>query len=349
MGVALAVMPAVGVLAPPLIGVLADALGVRGQLLRYGNALVVVSFVLLALFGAEVDASGLAAPLAPLLGILLLHSLARAPTLGIGEVLTLEAIADRPQIYATVRVLGSLGFFVAVLFVGRYCDPDHPTALPWFGAATHAVVVLVAFALPARAARLEGVRLRALAAAAPHARFFVAMGLWQLGNSAYDATYSLHVRSLGYGDDVAGILWGLAVLAEIVLMLFGSRVVAQASLRQLLYVGLGAAVVRWSTTAFVRDFVSLAALQLTHAATFAVTWLAVNARLSRMSSLGLGMMQGVLTASLALGNVVGMIGWSWLYAHLGARVVFAGAALAVGGAIVLVASRSDDGAPLTTS
>ncbi len=336
MGLALAVGPAVGVLAPPFAGLVADAFGIRGKLLRYGNALVALTFVGLAWFGASVAASGQSAPLAPLLALLLLHSLARAPMLGLGEVLTLEAIAHRPSLYGSVRVFGSAGFFVAVLFVGRYCDPAHPVALPLFGAVGHVAVALVALWLPARVARLEGVSLRSLRAGIPHAGFFAAMALWQVGNSAYDATYSLHVRALGIGDDVAGMLWGLAVLAEVVLMVLGPRLVARFSIRSLLMVGLVVAATRWWLTGQAREVSSLAVLQLTHAATFAVTWLAVSAQLSRMAAHGLGTMQGMLSASLALGNVAGMMLWSTLYASHGASVVFTGASVVVVAAMPLL-------------
>jgi len=341
MGAILAIIPAVGVLAPPIVGIAADALGVRAKLLRVGSVLVALSFLALAAF-ASAGPPGAPLAFAPLAALLLVHALVRAPLLGIGELLVLEAVADRPSRYGAIRIFGSLGFFVAVLLAGRYLDPSAPTVLPLVGAAAYLVVALVALALPSRAPRLEGVSLRSLAGARTHAAFFGAMGLWQLGNAAYDSTFSLHVLACGYDTEIAGRLWALAVFAEVAMMFAGAHLVARVSPRTLLLVGVVTAALRWGLTSVARSLVALSLLQLLHAVTFASTWLAVNARIAALSRLGLGTMQGVLMACLALGSVVGMFGWSTLYGAFGAPIVFGGGAFAALLAAPLVARMRVD-------
>jgi PPP family 3-phenylpropionic acid transporter len=340
MGVVAATLPAMGIVGPPAFGAVADALALRGSLLRIacGGAF--------AAFGAIAVAAMAGRPLG-LAGLLVAASVFaffRSPMVQLADVVALELERDRAVSYGRLRLFGSLGFLVAAAAAGRWLDPRAPAGLP-------AVVALLllgalgsAWLLPAgrggapRVPALSG-ELRRLLAAADVRLFLATAFLSQIAHSAYDLCFSLRLYDLGAPGALVGAAWALGVVAEVGLMAFATPLCARVRPARLVAFGVAGAALRWLLVARVEDPSILLALQPLHALSFAAVWIGFLAwTRARVPGHLLGTVQGVFSASTAAGSVVGMLAWGPLYRRGGGAATF-GAAAAVAAVALLVAVR----------
>jgi len=148
-------------------------------------------------------------------------------------------------------------------------------------------------------------------------------------------------RAKGLDATSIGGLWGLAVIAEIVLFAVSARLPKR--LGPLGLVGLGAcgAFVRWGAMSFDPPLALLPLLQLLHAFSFGATHLGSIQLLARIApDRQFATAQGDFATVLALVMAGGMALAGVLYADLGGRAYAAMAlAAALGGAFVLLARR----------
>lgn len=98
--------------------------------------------------------------------------------------------------------------------------------------------------------------------------------LLQASHGVYYALATIHWRTIGLDATVIGLLWSVAVVAEIILFVAaGNRVAALSPIRVFIIVGV-LGVVRWSVTAVSGDPVVLGVVQCLHAMTYGATHLA---------------------------------------------------------------------------
>jgi len=336
MGAIAALLPAMGILGPPVVGLLADALGLRGSLLR------------VACLGAclSMGALGVAGALRPALsfgfifGAVLLYAAFRSPMVMLADVVALERVRAAGTTYGRVRMWGSVGFLAAVLVLGRVVDPAAASAVPVAIAALLLATTGAAWTLPAKP---DGRRLpvvpeaRALLAAPDFAVFLVASLLAQSAHAGYDLCFSLHLHDLGADGAVTGVAWGIGVVFEITVMIFAESLVARFSAPWLLVLSLFGAAARWALIASVRSLPALLAIQPLHALSFALWWLASLAYVrGRAPAHALATGQGLFSAATAVGSVLGMLVWGTIYRRAGGASVF-GAAAVVALAAAMVA------------
>ena len=325
MGAIAATSPAMGLLGPPLFGLVADAFGKRAGLLRVAAAGAFASMATLALFA--VLGKGLSFPL--LFVLLLAFAACRSPMNTLADLVAIDVAATGESTYGRIRLWGSLGFVAGAVFGGRAVDARALAPMPVVVGAAFLGAAIAAFALPRERAtakaRATGT-LRAMLRDAPFRAFLLTTALSQLAHSAYDVAFSLHLRDRGFTSDRVGLAWGLGVLAEVLLMAAPPWLVSRARPERLLGVALAGASVRWALIAVVRDPLVLFALQPLHALSFALVWLAslrfVRERTSREIH---GSAQGIFVASHALGSIAGMIAWAPLYGAFGGSAIFAAA------------------------
>lgn len=123
----------------------------------------------------------------------------------------------------------------------------------------------------AKRLRRPGGQFRISLALARHPLFLVGLltaSLVQATHAVYYAFGTLNWQQLGYGENLIGILWAVGVVAEIILFAFSARVLRRFSAPALLMIGAGAAILRWTLTAFDPPLWGLFGLQVLHAATF---------------------------------------------------------------------------------
>jgi len=328
MGAVLAVVPAVGVLAPIAVGALADSLGLRAQLLRVAAIGAAVMLGLLALLAAQQSSTASALEMVGYVLLVGLFALARTPLFGIADVVALESLGDDSAAFGRLRLFGSLGFVATAISIGFLIDVDGAVAFPAAIGGLYLATFVAASWLPARTTALPSTSWAALGEMKRHGAFFTMVALWQLANSAYDSSYSFKVRDAGLTDRDAGWFWGVGVLAEVLLMAVAPLLLRRATPTTLLVLGVGTSAIRWGLIAFASSFASLFALQLLHAITFALTWMVCNAHLRRLSAFGrIATAQGALTTSVGVGSVIGMLAWPAVYARFGSEVTFVAAGL----------------------
>jgi len=327
LGLISAAAPAMSVVAPIAIGVLADVFGVRGWLLQvaWGGALV----TLLALTGFEL----LHVPLG--FGALMLFALVlalfRSPTTFIADVLALEHTVGEKTSYGRLRLWGSLGFMAAVVAVPRIMDSTDALAFPLTMSVMTFGALLAALALPRRSAlpaRQVSRSSEPLWADRGVRYFLITAFVSQCGHSAYDLCFTIHLFALGISPTNVGTAWAIGTGAEVLMMAYGVPLFRAFSPASVLALGLVGASVRWILIAATKSPVALLCLQPLHAVSFGVVWLSMVGYTSRrFPSRSLATAQGALSTCLSGGAVVGMVLWGAVFQRFGGAVVFDGAAL----------------------
>jgi PPP family 3-phenylpropionic acid transporter len=266
-----------------------------------------------------------------LLVAILVFAFFRAPLIPLADVIALEEAKSGSTTYPRLRVWGSVGFLITAVSAGRFLEPSSPIALPSAVAACLLATLAASFALPSRARALTVPapgHVRALLRSRDFPLFLGAAFVAQAAHSCYDTCYSLHLRDLGVSGASTGLAWGIGVVAEVATMALGAPLFKRFSAPRLLAAAYAITAVRWILIATVQSPVALFALQLLHAASFALVWLSSLAHIaSRVPPQILATAQGLFTASIAAGGVAGILAWGPLYHRAGGAVAFLGAAL----------------------
>jgi PPP family 3-phenylpropionic acid transporter len=341
MGLVAGLPPAMGVLAPPVIGMFADALGLRGSLLTI--ACLGAALSMMALAGGA--AAGALAFVPIFVGVLA-YAACRSPISMLADVVALERARAAGTTYGELRMWGSMGFLVAALLVGRLLDPRSPSALPGTIGALLGAAVLASLLLPAKPAspQLPVAReARALLASPPFAMFLDTAFLSQIAHAAYDLCFSLHVRDLGGSAATMGAAWAIGVLCEVGLMAFAERITSNVAAPRLVVIAILGAALRWALIASAPSVLVLLVLAPLHAVSYGLWWIASLVFVKeRAPGHALATAQGLFTAAVAAGSVIGMLAWGVLYRRAGGAAVFGvSATISLGASLTaIVWSRS---------
>jgi PPP family 3-phenylpropionic acid transporter len=332
-----ALRPVMGVIGPIGFGLLADAFGLRGSLLRLACLGSCMAFGVLAVAGLLNKSLGFQA----LFVVMLLFSFFRAPMTMLADASALE----RGGSYGRLRLWGSLGFMVLALVTGWTIDPTELAPLPVAVTLLLAAAWLAARAVPtptARPARPVFRDARRLAVSADYRLFWLATVLWMASHAGYDLAFSLHLRDLGAPTSFIGVCWATGTLAEVWLMAVSAGLLARFGPTRLLTYGMLGVGLRWLLIGSLDSPPLLLALQPLHAVSFALIWVsALGFTKERAPAHILATAQGLFTAALAIGAGAGTLVWGPVYAQFGGKAVFhaAAAVAAVGCGVTLLLSR----------
>jgi PPP family 3-phenylpropionic acid transporter len=330
MGAILATLPAMGFVGPPLCGVVADACGRHGRLLRVTSAGAFLALVALAIaggMGVHVTSLGLFA-------MVLAHAAFRSPMVVMADVVAIEEAPLCGISYGRIRNYGSLGALVGATAAGRVVDPASPTALPAVVAAPLFVAVVAAFALPEHDGppRLPlRVEARALAASADIPIFLVTILVAEISLSSYDVGFALRLGDLGASPAFIGGAWAVGVASEVALMAGAEWLIRRFTPPRLIVAALLVAALRSTLLGSLASLPALAAIQPLHALSIALFWIScVSYVKARVAPHMLASAQGLFAAVAAAGTVTGMLLWGTLYPLVGGRAMFG---LAAAGAL----------------
>lgn len=336
-GIVLAVPMFMRLISVPSVARLADRRGaLRGALIAsaLGSA---SAYLILSQMGEFV----------PILVAVSLASLATAPAMPLVDAYALKGLTQRGRAYGPVRVWGSVAFVLANFGAGLLIDRIAPVQIIWllFGS----LVVLAAVALMLQPiAHDHG---SAEGAGATAGKLLLSPGFWMVtgGASLIQASHAVYYgfsvldwRAKGLEASSIGGLWGLAVIAEIVLFAFSARFQQRLGALGLLGLGAFGAVVRWGAMSLNPPLLLLPILQSLHAFSFGATHLGSMQLLARLApARQFATAQGDFATVLALVMAGGMALAGALYADLGDRAYAAMAlAAALGGVFVLLARSS---------
>lgn len=330
MGLVIGLMPAMAVLAPPVVGYTADLLGLRGTLLRWLSVGAWLAFAVFA-WGSVGDKppSFLFA-----FGCIALFALFRSPMGMLADVIAIEEGSS----YGRTRLWGSLGFMVSALIAGLWILQPGSKLVPLSIASLLVLVIGCSFILPARAELPPSPvkeEAQALIKSGAFRWFLVASFFSQASHSAYDLCCGLLFEDLGGSSFFVGSAWGVAVCAEVTMLALSPWLLSRwrpLGLRSIAYAG---AALRWLLMGTLTALPALLALQLAHAISFALMWFTSIALVKELSSARtLGTAQGLFVAATACGGVCGALLWGPMYRGSGATLVFVCAALLAGLALV---------------
>lgn len=324
-GVAHALMGVTRSVMPIAWGWWADATGRRIAMIRWA-VLVSLGLFLCIPFSDSVFA---------IAGFMALYSIFWHALLSQFEVVALAHLRATGGDYSRVRLWGSVGFVVAVLSLGPLLDAIGILPLPWLVAGLFAVMALSAWAVPEGPPRQpdpqDAVPVLTVLRRPEVIALLAACLLSQLSYAPYYNFFTLFLERHEYSRGFAGLMWSLAVVAEIALFLVMSRLINAVGPRRLMLLVLSATAVRWLLMPLVVDSLPLLVLlQLSHALTFgAYHALAVY----YVQQFFPGAMQGrgqafYNAAAYGIGGSVGSLGSGWLWQHLSPESVFYAAALA---------------------
>ncbi len=331
-----ALMPGVAVVAPFLWTAYADRTR-RGDRIFLWNSWLAAAAALL-LPGAR--------RVAPAAAVVFLVATFRAPLIPLANSMAFRALPGRPQGYAAIRLWGTIGYIVAAVAAGAIMDRTGLQSGMYGVALAMVACGLVAWAGRSRERLalapagftdvLDILRDRRLLI------LVTATALAWMSYGPYATFYTIHLERLGHSRAFAGIAWALAAGSELGVMLLWPRLSGFATTRRWLIAALAANPVRWLLSGLAQDPVALLAIQLTHAFTFGVFYLATVQRVDSLVPDGLrNTAQGVFaSATFGIGGLVGNILGGLLYELLGMTRLYLMAAVVSAGATALYAAGS---------
>ncbi len=323
MSAVVALTPIASLFSPPLTGLLADHLGLRGKLMSIACALTACGISAMAFIAGVYE-------VIPFIALLLsqaVFALFRAPAMSLAEVLALE----HPSDYGGIRLFGSIGFLCAAFCSGRWLDPTEAFALPAVMAGLLWLVFIVSLSLPRlsktapRPALKDAAR---LLKAGSFRRLALTVVLTFIGFSCYHLCFSLRLTELGASANEVGSAWGIATIAEVFLMARSKQLISAFGAGRLLTFSLAFGAARWLLIAAIDNKDVLLLLQPLHAISFGLMWVSAMAVLKReIGTLGMGTGQGLYMTAMSIGSALGIWLWGPLMQSIGAGHVFWGAAI----------------------
>lgn len=189
------------------------------------------------------------------------------------EAVTMASLGSAHSRYGQIRAWGSIGFILAVTALGWLFDLISIRYLPVIMSLLLLSIWISSLTVsePAQPPAHEDSRgLGDILSRHDVIAFFVVCFLLQLSHGPYYTFYSLHLEEYGYSKSLTGILWGVGVLAELLMFLAMYRMRALFNAKTLLMISLCSCVLRWLIVGlFAQNMPLLWFGQLLHATTFA--------------------------------------------------------------------------------
>ena len=309
-------------------GWLSDYLSDRINIIRFCACLAAVTFLCIFFLQSYI---------AFFIWMFVLHTILSS-LMPLGESATVHALFKDNSFdkrYGRLRLWGSIGFIVMVLFAGELFQRKGIELYSVVGAVVLVMLALVTFRLHEpkmeRRKMVKGELLIVLFN--PDVRWFLLSGFFMIfAHAALYVFFSLYLADLGYDKFQIGLFWALGVAAEVIFFYFQSKVLSRLDAEVVLQIAFGIGVFRFILIAFFPVTWVLILAQLMHAATFGAHHSAATKLLQRwftgpLQARGQALMA---TVSYGLGGTLGGLVAGWLWDATQPRNVFVMAALACG-------------------
>ncbi|MES2883555.1 MAG: MFS transporter [Pseudomonadota bacterium] len=251
------------------------------------------------------------------------------------ETVSMVHLARTGGDYSRVRLWGSVGFVVAVLSLGPLLDLWGILPLPWLVGVLFAGMAASSYLVPETAAvpHDPAVPMAGLGSVVKRPEviaLLIACLCSQMSFAPYYNFFTLFLERHGHARSLAGVLWAIAVIAEIVLFIYMSRLITRFGARHLLIAALAATVLRWLLTVALADsFTALVIIQISHALTFGAYHACAMHYVFRLFPARLqGRGQAIYNASAyGIGGSLGSLGAGAIWDHVRPEATFLIAAL----------------------
>ncbi|APC18197.1 MFS transporter [Pseudomonas frederiksbergensis] len=327
--------------APNIWGWLGDYTGRRLAIVRFGAICTLLTFSLIFISKSY----------AWLAMVMALHAFFWHAVLPQFEVITLTHLQGQTSRYSQIRLWGSIGFIITVVALGRLFEglslDIYPVTLVVIMGAIVISSLWVPNAQPPQGNRLTGEGFLKQLRSPGVLAFYGCVALMQMSHGPYYTFLTLHLERLGYNRGVIGMLWALGVVAEVLMFLLMSKILARFSVRRVLMASFLLAALRWLLLGSFAEFLwVLLFAQILHAATFGSFHAAAIHFVQRsFGARQQGQGQALYAALAGTGGALGALysGYSWN--ALGATLTFSIASLAAFAAAVIIATRMQEDRP----
>jgi len=321
------------IIAPNLWGWLADKTQRRMLIVRMG--ILLSSLVFLLMFADH--------SMAGMLAVVIGFTFFLNSVMSQFNVMTMRYLGVNATRYGRIRAWGSFGFVVAVIVSGVILDNFGIEAVPVIVVCALFFAATIPWTLPAPPPETQAEKERSQSfwstlKQKPVIAMLMAAFALEVSHAPYYTFFSIHMESLGFQRVAIGLLWGIAVMAEVWMLTQTHKILQRFSVKSLLLAGLLAASLRWVITASFSDvIVILIFTQCLHALTFAVFHSAsVEYVRNTFSYRAQGTAQAVLSASsygagTALGSLI--VGMYW--EQIGVVSFYWGALVSTIGALLI--------------
>lgn len=215
----------------------------------------------------------------PILVCTLLFALAWTTIMPLTETVALSGVKVAGLDYGRMRLWGSLSFIAASFCGGWVVQHYGAGSAIWLvvGGGVLTTLAAHALALPIGLGRLKAAtsppRLQisdalGLLRSRLFLIFLLATGATQAAHGMFYTFGTLHWAGQGLSAEWSGVLWAIAVIAEIMVFTFSATLMRRFGAAQLIVVAAAAAVVRWIAMGFDPALTWLVVLQLLHGLTF---------------------------------------------------------------------------------
>lgn len=260
----------------------------------------------------------------------------------------LKGVARFGLNYGPLRLWGSAAFVLGAMACGLLVDVIAARHLIWVIAAVAGLGAVASLRLQPLDARKVAhpsmSRANALLREPGFIAIAVAAALIQGSHAAYYAFASITWQASGLGGLTIAALWGLGVLAEIVVFALSPRFTVPPAM--LVVIGGLSAAARWLITAQEPPVAVLTGIQLMHGLTYGLTQVGTMSLLVRhVPGHVTASAQGYLTACIGIATSSAAVLSGIIYARHGQGVYTAMAALALVGAAVMWVARHKADAP----
>jgi PPP family 3-phenylpropionic acid transporter len=263
-GELMAVFMAARIIAPLLMGALADKTGRPMLMVRIAAGLAALCFVYV-----FVDRSYFALAITTAA-----FGLFYASGLPAFEAVTLNHLGGRDEHYGRIRLWGSWGFIFSVVGIGYFLDWTSVAWVPHILQGLFVLLAVLGLGVPRAPPRVDGADSPSFLHLLKDKRVLalLAVGvLNQMGHGPYYVFFSIRLQDVGYPESVIGPLWAVGVLAEILIFFLMARLLPRFGPRRLLLAALALTVVRWNGIAlFVEHPLLLIPIQTLHAASYGI-------------------------------------------------------------------------------
>jgi PPP family 3-phenylpropionic acid transporter len=285
------------------------------------------------------------------LAILLIYAVAAmafSPLLPLTDAYALSGLSARGRAYGPVRLWGSAAFVGGNVVAGVMLDRFAPGGLIWLIVGALVLSVAAAVALDpvepaAKAAPVEppAYSPKSLLGNPAFIAVALASATIQSSHALYYGFSTVQWRAAGFDGTLIGALWGIGVIAEIVLFALSGRLAAPHRPAAWIAIGGAGAILRWTTMAFDPPVALLLPLQILHAASFAATHLGLMGFMARsVPRESFATAQGFVATLSGLVNAGATLASGFVYAAVGGYAYLLMTALAlIGVASAIYAGR----------
>ncbi len=190
------------------------------------------------------------------------------------EAVTMNHLGQSTDTYTKVRVWGSIGFILPVVALGFLFEYHDIGLLPCIMLAFLALIFMSSLVTPDTPSQDHpddhGSILASLKRP-PVIALLSACFLMQMSHAPYYTFFTVYLEDYGYSRAFIGNMWGLGVLAEVLVFILMHRLVLRHGLKNLLLLSLLLAALRWLLIGHAVQSVTLLVFaQCLHAASFGI-------------------------------------------------------------------------------